>query len=110
IVTACAQKTMLKSLSEDKRRLFDLIQTGDDVPRAKPNPDPYDMARKKFKLQKDQCLVVENAPLGIASAKKAGMLCVAVETTLSKLYLSEADFIISNIRELLNIPLLQVSP
>jgi beta-phosphoglucomutase len=45
IVTACAQKTMCKSLTENYRLLFDLIQTGDDVPQAKPNPDPYDMAR-----------------------------------------------------------------
>ena len=40
IVTACAQKTMQKSLNDEQRALFDLIQTGDDVPRAKPNPDP----------------------------------------------------------------------
>ncbi len=107
IVTACAQKTMRKSLSEDRRRLFDLIQTGDDVPRAKPNPDPYDLARKKLKLEKHECLVIENAPLGITSAKNAGMPCVAVETTLSRQYLGEADYVISDIGELLNLSLLQ---
>jgi len=109
IVTACAQKTMLKSLAEEHRILFDLIQTGDDVPRAKPNPDPYDLARKKLLLKAEQCLVVENAPLGIASAKAAGMRCVAVETTLGREYLWEADYIISNVNELLDLQVLNSS-
>jgi beta-phosphoglucomutase len=106
IVTACAQKTMKKSLDDRKRKLFDLIQTGDDVPRAKPNPDPYDSAREKLGLQPMDCLVIENAPLGISSAKRAGMECVAVETTLDKKYLKEADYIISDIKELLNLRIL----
>jgi len=106
VVTACAQKTMEKSLNEEQRNLFDLIQTGDDVTRAKPNPDPYDLARKKLGLPKEECLVVENAPLGITAAKRAGIKCVAVETTLSKEYLEEADYVISNIRELLELPII----
>lgn len=106
VVTACAQKTMEKSLNEEQRSIFDLIQTGDDVARAKPNPDPYDLARKKLGLAKEECLVVENAPLGITAAKRAGMKCVAVETTLAREYLEEADYVISNIRELLELPVL----
>ncbi len=106
VVTACARKTMEKSLNEEQRSLFDLIQTGDDVAKAKPNPDPYDLAREKLGLAKEECLVVENAPLGITSAKRAGIKCVAVETTLRKEYLEEADYVISNIRELLELPIL----
>ena len=87
VVTACSQKTMLKSLNAENRALFDLIQTGDDVPRAKPNPDPYDLAREKLGLKQEECIVVENAPLGVTSAKAAGIKCVAVETTLKREYL-----------------------
>ena len=105
IVTACAEETMRKSLEEKKQALFDLIQTGDDVPRAKPNPDPYDLARKKLGLKKEECVVVENAPLGIESAKKAGMVCITVETTLDRRYLQRADYVISNIQELITLPI-----
>lgn len=105
IVTACAEKTMRKSLDEQKQALFDLIQTGDDVPRAKPSPDPYDLARKKLGLRREECVVVENAPLGIESAKNAGMVCVAVETTLDRQYLQQADYIISHIQELTALPI-----
>ena len=106
LVTACAQKTMRKSLNEEQRSLFDLILTSDDIPRAKPNPDPYESARLRFGFNKEECIVVENAPLGIESAKAAGMLCVAVETTLSREYLTGADYIISSITELLELPIL----
>ncbi len=108
IVTACSQKTMESSLSKEHRKLFDLIQTGDDVPRAKPNPDPYDLARKKLGFKKNECIIVENAPLGIESAKAAGMTCVAVETTLGAEYLGEADYIVSDIKEILELPVLEV--
>jgi beta-phosphoglucomutase len=106
VVTACAQKTMKTSLNENERALFDFIQTGDDVPRAKPNPDPYDIARKKLGLEKHECLVVENAPLGIESAKRAGLFCVAVETTLSREYLKDADVILDDIRKLIDLPII----
>jgi len=104
VVTACAQKTMQKSLKEKYRALFDLIQTGDDVIRAKPHPDPYENARKKLGLNPEDCVVVENAPLGILSAKNANMTCVAVESTLDKTYLKDADYIIPEIKDLLSLP------
>jgi beta-phosphoglucomutase len=107
VVTACARKTMETSLNAKERELFDIIQTGDDVPRAKPNPDPYDMARMKLGLRKQECLVVENAPLGIESAKEAGLYCVAVETTLSHEYLGKADVIIEDIGKLIDLPILR---
>ena len=45
---------------------------------------------------------VENAPLGIESAKKAGMDCIAVCTTLARHHLSSADIIVEDIDMLLN--------
>jgi len=43
---------------------------------------------------------VENAPLGIEAAKNAGMICIAIETTLEREFLKNADFIINSIEEL----------
>lgn len=62
--------------------LFDAIVTGDQVAQGKPDPEPYRTAAERLSLSPGECLVVENAPLGIRSAKAAGMACVALATTL----------------------------
>ncbi|MBI2559804.1 MAG: HAD family phosphatase, partial [Planctomycetes bacterium] len=46
------------------------------------------------------CLVIENAPAGITSAKRAGLRCYAVATSLPKTYLKEADMVFDNIKEI----------
>jgi len=94
LVTACAKKNMNHALSDNELKLFDVIITGDDIPRAKPNPDPYEIARKKLGLEKDECLVVENAPLGIESGKNAGIKVAAIATTLPKDILRERIIIL----------------
>ncbi len=107
LVTASSKKNMETALSEDHRTLFDFLITGDEVHRAKPSPDPYLAPMHHMNLSPSDCLVVENAPLGIESAKNAGMTCVAVETTLGRDYLGLADYVIHEIRGLLELPFLQ---
>ena len=43
--------------------------------------------------------MVENAPLGIKAATKAGMTVIAVKTTLPDKYLQEAHFIVENFQQ-----------
>lgn len=71
---------------------FDAIVTGGDTERGKPYPDPYLKAMEMLGVPKQHCVVIENAPLGIKSAKAAGVdYVIAVTTTLPEQYLSEAD-------------------
>ena len=107
LVTACALKNMQHSLDAGQQAHFDFIITGDEVPRAKPFPDPYLTAAREVGVPPEECLVVENAPLGIEAAKNAGMYCVAIETTLGREYLSQADCILSSVRDLLELPVLK---
>ncbi|GBR77535.1 beta-phosphoglucomutase [Candidatus Termititenax dinenymphae] len=81
--------------------LFDCIVGGDNVAHSKPHPEPYLTAAQKLGLKAKDCLVVENAPLGIASAKAAKMRCLAVTTSLPESYLKKAgaDYI-CNIKDL----------
>jgi len=102
LVTACAKKNMEKALTPEQRSLFNIIVTGDDIPRAKPNPDPYEIARKSLGLRKEECLVIENAPLGIQSAKAAGIRCAVIATTLPKRYLKGADIYLDSLSDILN--------
>jgi beta-phosphoglucomutase len=106
LVTACAQKNMEHSLDVTQQKHFDFIITGDAVPRAKPFPDPYLTAARQINVSPSDCVVVENAPLGIEAAKNAGMYCVAIETTLGKEFLQSADCILTGISELLQLPIL----
>ena len=77
--------------------------SGDDSVRGKPHPDPYLNAATKLGVLPQECLVIENAPLGIKSAKRAGIYCIAICSTLDKSYLSEADKIVENIKDINNI-------
>jgi beta-phosphoglucomutase len=74
-------------------KCFEIIITGDDFERGKPNPEPYIKALEKLNMTTNECIVVENSPMGISAAKRAGLYCVAVATTLDSEELKHADLI-----------------
>lgn len=69
---------------------FDAVVTEEDTEGKKPEPDPYLDCLERLDLGYDECLVIENAPLGIESAKKAGIECWAIASYLDKKVLEEA--------------------
>jgi HAD superfamily hydrolase (TIGR01509 family) len=71
--------------------LLEAVVTSEDTAKGKPDPEPYCAAAARLGLPASDCLVVENAPLGIQSARGAGMACVALETTLPATRLAAAD-------------------
>lgn len=82
--------------------LFDAIVAGNQVKKGKPYPEPYLKVAKLLRLKPSQCIVIENAPLGIKSAKRAGMFCIAVSTSLPKEYLKEADIVVYSLLDIPN--------
>lgn len=78
---------------------FAAIVTADDVKRTKPDPEPYLAALAKLGLRASECVVVENAPLGIQSAKAAGLRVIAVTSTNPAATLKDADAIIEHVSE-----------
>ena len=96
IVSAANYARLSKTLDPSILNEFNTVITGDKIDRGKPFPDPYLMAAKELGLEPSECLVVENAPVGIEAAKNAGMYCIAITSTLDKKYLSKADKIIGN--------------
>lgn len=83
--------------------LFEVMVGGDAVRHGKPHPEPYKTALKLLGLAAGECLVIENAPLGIASAAGAGIFCVAVSTSLPAEYLDKADAVVGDISGLMPI-------
>lgn len=58
-----------------------VLITVDDVARGKPAPDPYLAAARRLRAEPARCLVVEDAPKGLESARAAGCFTLAVVTT-----------------------------
>jgi beta-phosphoglucomutase len=104
--TAIATGTSLTNLQhvvepELLQRFQALVYEGEYL-RGKPYPDPFLVAAEKLGVSAHECLVVENAPLGIQAAKAAGMVCAAITTTLGREHLQKADVIVESHIELLN--------
>ncbi|MBU1652252.1 HAD family phosphatase [bacterium] len=100
IVTGSVKSNLNWTLSDSERGLFDYILSSEDYKNSKPHPEPYQNAARKLRLDPDECLVVENAPLGIRSAKNAGMICIALTSTLPADILDEADLVVPSLDEL----------
>jgi HAD superfamily hydrolase (TIGR01509 family) len=66
----------------DLRRHFDVIVGAADVARGKPNPDGFLLAAERCGVAPQGCIVFEDAPLGVEAARRAGMRCVVLTTTL----------------------------
>jgi len=50
---------------------FDMIITNEDVENNKPHPDCYNLAVKKLGMKPNKCIIVEDSPKGMQSAKSS---------------------------------------
>ncbi len=105
VVTGSSQDKFLDALLLDFEGLItrDRIVSGREVTHGKPHPEPYLTALEKSGLKADEVVVIENAPLGIRSAKAAGIYTVAVNTGILDdrvLWDSGADIVIADLKEL----------
>jgi HAD superfamily hydrolase (TIGR01509 family) len=63
---------------------FDVIVTGDSVARGKPAPDIFVRAAALLDVPPAACVVLEDAPHGVAAARAAGMTVIAVPNELTR--------------------------
>src|SRR3989338_4132396 len=94
IVTASLYEQLLHSVPSGFLARFDAVVSGEKTARGKPFPDPYLQGLAELKLQPEECIVVENAPLGIQAAKSAGIYCIGITSTVGRETLAEADEIV----------------
>ena len=107
VVTGSGMRTLLDSLNTVFPSIFQQNQmiTAFDVTHGKPHPEPYLKAWERSGLPKEQCFVIENAPLGVRSGKAAGLTVYAVNTGILKredLLQAGADVVFDSMNELLN--------
>jgi beta-phosphoglucomutase len=84
------------------RSKFRVIVQGNEVANGKPAPDIYLLTASKIGVSPSECVVFEDSPAGVASAKAAGMVCIGLTTTLSReeLLAEKADLAIPDFGEI----------
>ncbi len=82
VVTGSGQRSLLEKLNRAFPQAFsiDRIISSYDVTHGKPAPEPYLKALERSGRRKEECWVVENAPLGVQAGKAAGLFTIAVNT------------------------------
>ena len=69
----------------------DVLVTSDDVVNGKPDPEPYLKGAEGLGMQPADCMVIEDAPAGIQSARAGGMKVIGLASTYPVTGLAEAD-------------------
>ncbi|MHB1571426.1 MAG: HAD family hydrolase [Solirubrobacteraceae bacterium] len=86
------------------RDAFQVVVGADHVARGKPDPEGYELALAKLRaiagdLRAGEVVAFEDTEAGVASAKAAGMTCMAVTGTVPRARLAQADEIVDTIDE-----------
>lgn len=81
IVTSCAADLAVARQRAAGIPVPQVVVTADDVQRGKPDPEPFLLAARRLGVDPARCLVVEDAPAGLAAGRAAGMTTLAVTTT-----------------------------
>ena len=104
VVTGSGQHNLIDALNETFDHVFTGIISSFDVQKGKPDPEPYLKAWERSGFKKEECMVVENAPLGVRAAKAAGLFTIAVNTGPlddELLWAEKADVVLPNMKALL---------
>jgi mannitol-1-/sugar-/sorbitol-6-phosphatase len=59
----------------------EVLVCADDVAEGKPNPEGYLRAARLLRVAPEQCLVIEDTPVGLLAGRSAGMQVLALTTT-----------------------------
>ena len=100
------QKVALGSASKNAKPIlrkvnllekFHAIVDGNDVSRAKPDPEVFEIGAGLLNTEAKQCVVFEDSVAGVQAANIAGMISVGIG---DKNVLHEADFIFKDFTEM----------
>ena len=104
VVTGSGQRSLLDNLRNTFPDTFTGVISAFDVQHGKPHPEPYLKAWERCGFAKNECMVVENAPLGVRAGKAAELFTAAVNTGIlpdEALWEEHADVVFPNMQALL---------
>lgn len=79
---------------------FDAVRCRDDVGVHKPDPAVYLSAVEALGVPASEAVALEDSPMGLLSAKRAGLACVAVPNPLTEvLPMDDADLVVESLED-----------
>jgi mannitol-1-/sugar-/sorbitol-6-phosphatase len=96
IVTSCTWALATARIAATRLLAPAVVVTADQVRLGKPDPAPYLLAAEKLGVEAADCLVVEDAPAGLAAGRAAGAFRLALSTTHTPDAL-EADAVVTDL-------------
>jgi len=79
---------------------FDIMLSGWDLTKSKPDPEIFLQAVEKLGVKAENAIVIEDAIAGVTASKRAGICCIAVTNTNPREALKEADLIVDTLEEI----------
>jgi beta-phosphoglucomutase len=81
-------------------KLLDAEVSGNDITKGKPHPQIFLMASEHMGVKPENCVVFEDAILGVKAAKKAKMFCIGIDRHNDPQRLKEADLVVKDLKEI----------
>ena len=100
IVTSGSRRVAEARINHTRLPLPAILVTADLVSSGKPAPDCYLVAARQLGFQPEDCVAVEDSPVGIEAAKAAGMRVVAIASTHTAGELQAADAVIGRLADI----------
>jgi len=101
VATSCARPLALARLKAAGLEPPKLLITSEQIARGKPAPDVFALAAQELGVDPSHCVVLEDAPAGVAAGRAAGMTVWAVTTTSRRDELTDADRVADGLPDLL---------
>ena len=80
LVTTASKKNTFEILEyTNKKELFDLILTADDISKPKPDPEGFNKAIEYYDADPKDCVIFEDSEVGIEAAIKTGASVMKIE-------------------------------
>jgi mannitol-1-/sugar-/sorbitol-6-phosphatase len=102
IVTSCTVPLARARLGAAGLEAPPVLVTPERLRRGKPDPEGYLLAARELGADPGDCVVLEDAPAGVAAGRAAGMRVVGVLTTHAADDLAEADERVATVAEWLD--------
>jgi sugar-phosphatase len=104
VVTSGTRALASKRMEHVGLPLPERFVSADDVENGKPHPEAYLRGADVLGVRPEACVVVEDAPSGVSSARSAGIRVVAVATTYRESDLQEADALAASLTNIQAVP------
>ncbi len=100
IVTAGSPRVAEARIGYVKLPRPPVLITAAQIQNGKPDPEGYLLAARRLGARPEDCVVVEDAPVGVEAGKAAHMRVVAIAFSHPADTLKEADVVVSNLRDI----------